>query len=257
MRKLKSLWQALEQFPGLCNILVYWQEACAGDFPLILPHLQLTNDLGAIYPCPNAGDADCPRNIIDYGDGTYAATCRHPLRLCGDIPLSTSDVVVRQLGLAGLLRKCLELLGIRPQELRNSAAGVWELGLSISPATRGQPTYLLVFSNGSAFRAACRDLFFANASPFVVVAPTSVHVTVELLLELTGTTEIAPTPVGQRSAAVAAYQRDYGSTIKAICERAAVDPSDFYKWKKGLLKDSSDKARRIEEALRVPPPHRV
>jgi hypothetical protein len=141
-----------------------------------------------------------------------------------------------------------------------------------------------VFSNGSAFRAACRDLFFANASPFVVVAPTSVHVTVELLreltlrqctlipledrvglspdgrfvaLELTGTTEIAPTPVGQRSAAVAAYQRDYGSTIKAICERAAVDPSDFYKWKKGLLKDSSDKARRIEEALRVPPPHRV
>ena len=284
IRKLTHLWRSLETVPGLCTVPAWWEDGCPEDYALIRPHLHSTDDCGATYPCPNAQDGDCPRNIVDYGDGTYAAICRHPLRLCGDVPLSTSDVVVRQLDLAGLLRKCLELLGIRPQELRNSAAGVWELGLSISQATRGQPTYLLVFSNGSAFRSACRDLFFANRSPFFVIAPTSAHVTVELhqelarrqctlitledrvglsadgrfvALELTGANEIPPTQVDQRANVVAAYQRKYECTVKSIHDGVNVNRSDFYKWKKGLLKDSSDKARRIEETLRVPPPQRV
>ena len=78
MRKLTLLWQALERIPGLCDVLASWQLHCGADYTLIQAHLRPTDDFGARYPCPHPHDADCPRAIVDYGDGLFAAVCSHP-----------------------------------------------------------------------------------------------------------------------------------------------------------------------------------
>jgi hypothetical protein len=52
MRKLTRLWQALERIPGLCDITAYWEHHCGVDYPLLQPHLRVTDEFGARYPCP-------------------------------------------------------------------------------------------------------------------------------------------------------------------------------------------------------------
>jgi hypothetical protein len=117
-------------------------------------------------------------------------------------------------------------------------------------------------------------------TPFVAVAPTCNHLTVDLrehldrrqsdfismedrvgmsedgrfvALESTDADEIAPTPVEQRPAVVDRYKREFTYTVDNICKDATVNRSDFYKWMKGKLDSTSGKSIRIEEALRTNP----
>ena len=139
---------------------------------------------------------------------------------------------------------------------------------------------MLVFAWRDDFRSALRELAFSCPTPFVAIAPTSNHLTVELrenlarrqsdfismedrvglsgdgrfvALEITDADEIAPTPVEQRPAVVDQYKRDFGYTVDNLCEDAAVNRSDFYKWMKGKLDSKSGKSIRIEGALRTNP----
>ena len=280
MRKLIWLWQGIESVPGLAAIPAYWEHFCGTDFPLMRPHLRPTDDIGAIYPCPHPRDHDCPRGIVQYGDGTLAAVCRHPHRLCEDVPLSPTEALVYTLDIGALVRPMAEVLCVRTQNLQVRAHGVWDLGLSTSRATRNYPVFLLVLSRHADFRLALRELALSCLTPFVVIAPTSNHLTVELrevlagrlsdfismddrvglsedghfgALEITGAGEITPTPVEQRPAVVEKYNIDFDYTDQLIYEDAGVHKSDFYKWKSGTLSDNSSKSKRIEATLRTNP----
>ena len=280
MRKLTRLWQALERIPGLSEIPACWEDHCGLDYPLIQPHLRLTDDFGARYPCPRPHDGHCPRGIVDYGDGSFAAMCRHPHKLCENLPLPSKAALVYRLDVESMLRPITEILCVRIQTVQTRAHGVWELGLSTSRTTRNQPAFLLVFTGSDDFRSAVRDLALSCPTPFVAVAPTGAHLTVALrenldrrqssfismedrvglsedgrfvALEITDADEIAPTPVLQRPALVAQYKLDFEYTVDGICRDAKVNRSDFYKWMKGKLDDKSGKSSRIEEALRTNP----
>jgi hypothetical protein len=136
MRKLTLLWQALERIPGLCDVLASWQLHCGADYPLIQPHLRPTDDFGARYPCPHPHDADCPRAIVDYGDGLFAAVCRHPHSLCEDVTLSPKDALVHRLDIDAALTPLASALAVRIQGLQVRAPGVWALGVHRSPSGR-------------------------------------------------------------------------------------------------------------------------
>jgi hypothetical protein len=184
------------------------------------------------------------------------------------------------LDLGGLLRTLADTLCVRVKELRVKAPGVWDLGLSTRRATRDQPAYLLVFHGPSGFRSALRDLALSCPTPFVVVAPTATHLTVELreelgrrnstfisiddsvgladngqfvALEITDVHEIGTTPLERRRTVVERYKQLFDCTDQAIYERVGVHKSDFYKWMKGTLPDKSSKAKRLEETLRSDP----
>jgi hypothetical protein len=280
MRKLTRLWQGIESVPGLAAIPAYWEHFCGTEFPLIRPHLRPTEDIGATYPCPHPRDHDCPRRIVQYGDGTLAAICRHPHKLCDDVPLAPKDALVCTLDIGALVRPIVEGLCVRTQNLQVRAHGVWELGLSTSRATRNHPVFLLVFARRDDFRSALRELALSCTTPFVAVAPTSNHLTVELretlarrhsdfismeervglsedgrfvALEITDADEITPTPVEQRHAVVEKYKSDFNCTDQVIFEDAGVHKSDFYKWMKGTLGNKSSKSKRIEGILRTDP----
>jgi hypothetical protein len=280
MRKLIRLWQALERIPGLCDVRASWQHHCGADYPLIQPHLRPTDDLAARYPCPHPHDADCPRAIVDYGDGVFAAICRHPHKLCEDVTLSARDALVHRLDIEAALMPLASALTVRIQNLQVRAPGVFGLGVSNSRSTRNHPVYFFVFSRCRDFSSAVHEVAISCPTPFVAVAPTNSFLTVELrevldrrksdfisledrvglsddgrfvALEITDANEITPTPAEQRHAVVKKYKSDFTCTDQVVFEDAAVHKSDFYKWIKGTLSDKSSKSRRIEEVLRTDP----
>ena len=285
MRKLSRLWLGIESVPGLVAIPAYWEHFCGPDFALVRRHLRPTDDLGAAYPCPRARDYDCPRRVIDYFDGTFAAICRHPHKLCDTVPLTQGDALAYSLDMPGILLGMADLLGVRSGGTDTSRPdGVVGLGLSTNRPTRNQPVFLLVFAHHAAFESALRNLIFSCPTPFVVVAPTGNHLTVELrenlsrrqsefialedrvglsddgrfgALEIGDGREFEPTPVEQRQAAVETYKRDFSCTDQTIFEDSGVDKADFYKWMRGALSDKSIKSKRIEETLRSRPKTRT
>ena len=73
MRTLSHLWRSLEAIPGLLAIPAFWEAHCGPDIDLVRPHLRVTDMEGSLYPCPKPHVGYCPRKIIDYGNGEFAA----------------------------------------------------------------------------------------------------------------------------------------------------------------------------------------
>jgi len=71
-------------------------------------------------------------------------------------------------------------LSIRCQDPVPRGDGTWAIGLSIRRETRMHPVFLVVVPNVQRFQAVLWNLLSHVASPFVVVAPTSRHRTVEV-----------------------------------------------------------------------------
>ncbi len=281
MRTLTRLWRALDSLPGLCDVPAYWEHLCGEDYPLVRPYLRPTADVGARYPCPSPRNSECPRRIVDYEDGTFAGICRHSERLCSTVEITPKEALIHQLDIEGFIGCMAGPLCIRAQKLRQRSRGVWEAGLSTSRATRNQPVFLLVAATANNFASGIRQLLFDSSGAFVALAPTSGYLTVDLqqilcrrqcqfvsleervglddqgnfvALEAAGSDEIPPTPVEQRPGVVEQYKRDNNCTAKAIHEAANVKGTDFYKWMRGELPDTSGKSKRIEEILHLPLP---
>ena len=280
MRHLKRIWRSLESIPGLAEIPAEWKVHCGTDYPFLAPFLRPTETIGRRHPCPHPRDADCPRAIVEYGDGSLAAVCQHPHRRCEDLPLPITEALVHRLDLAGLIRAIAQPLAVRAQQPEAVAPGVWAVGTSISSASRNQPAFLAAHVRHGDMRSAAQLLAGSRPLPFVFITPTNRFVTSAIsdllqvrnsslvvledrvgisdegsfvALEPSGGESIVATDVEKRPAVVDDYKRIYDTTDEAIFETARVDKSDFYKWIAGKIKNTSVKAKRIEEVLRTSP----
>jgi hypothetical protein len=256
----------------------FWAELCGPHFDLIRPHLQATDTVGALYPCPHPSPGHCPRRIIDYGDGRYAAICRDPYKVCADVPLEPRDVVVHELGLAGFMQALAAPLGIRWQAPVARGDGTWACGISVRPETSGQPVFLIVVPAARRFRAALERLLLDVSGPFVILAPTSKHRSAEVQerLQRRGLAFLAledrigivddgqfvacdtpedatrpqPTPVADRQRVVKEFTARYKCKVKAVQVAAGEDQADYYKWLHGKLPDHYSTCVAIERVLR-------
>lgn len=276
-RALSRLWQSLESIPGLLEVPAAWEAACGPDFALLRPHLRVTDTEGALYPCPRAPRAHCPRRIVDLGDGEYIAICRDPLRVCEDVPLAASDVLLHAVDLGSLSRILATPLGVRWQlpELRGD--GTWGIGLSERRDSRGQPVFLIVLPDTARFVTAVQRLTRIGSGPFLLAAPTNQHHTIEAqeLLRRRGATflpledhvlvneagNLAPmnpqdtatsspiTPVADRERVVKEFARRNKCKIKHIQQAAGVHGPDYYDWLKGKDPDHYAHCISIETIL--------
>lgn len=279
MRPLTRLWRALESIPGLQDVPAWWEHFCGDESPLIQPYLLPTNVFGHRYPCPRyPRDAECPRRIIDYGDGEFAAICQHRHQFCERIPLTPKDALIHALDLAKLAATLAPILKIRPQKLQEFC-GLKQIGVSIAPATRNCPAFLAVVNSVDQLQRFLHELLLLHPTPFLLLAPTSTFLTADHLrlldrhkshlvsleeavgvddggrfvpLQTASEEEALPTPVAYRQAAVNTYHERHGATDADIYRAARVHKSDFYKWLTGKLSDKSSKSKRIEEVLRTP-----
>ncbi|MDZ4796595.1 MAG: hypothetical protein SGI92_00425 [Bryobacteraceae bacterium] len=278
MRKLTQLWRAIEKIPGLTDIPAAWEVHCGAEFSLVRPHLRSTDVLGYRYPCPNPRDADCPRAIVDHGDGTFEAICRHPHRMCEDKALAASDVLVHELDLTSFFRSVTQALGLRWQRPALRFPGVWAIGVSARVNTRSHPVFLQVQARRAAFLEGVRRLLVEIDGPFLLVAPTQRFrdVAVQEMIQARGigfisledeivvddagrfvavdpvSSEDEPTvtPSVDRERAMNTFCQKYDCPNTRIAEEAAVDISDLYKWKRDELPKRSKKSARIEAVLK-------
>jgi hypothetical protein len=278
MRDLSRFWQSLERVRGLKAVPAFWRELCGPDFDLIRPHLRATDIIGALYPCPHPSSGHCPRRIVDYGDGQYAAICRDPYKVCPDVPLQPHDVVVHELGLAGFVKALAAPLGIRGQAPVARGDGTWAVGISVRPDSRGQPVFLIALPAAARFRAAIERLVFDVSGPFAIVAPTNAHRSVEVqehvqrrglkflaLEEQVGLSDdgqfagldpgvaenqLLPTPVEDRTRAVKEFTARHKCKVKELQAAAGVDEADYYKWVHGRIPDHYSTCTAIEQVLR-------
>ena len=278
MRKLTQLWQAIEKIPGLSDIPAGWEVHCGGEFPMLRPHLRSTDVLGHRYPCPNPRDADCPRAIVDYGDGSFAAICRHPHRLCDDKVLAASDPLVHELDIASFFKSVVQALGLRWQQPALRFPGVWAIGVSTRSNTRSQPAFLQIQARRTAFIEGVRRLLIEINGPFLLVAPTERFrdVSVQEMIQARGVAfisledailvddtgrfvavdpvssedELTVTPPADRERVVNAFCQKYDIPKTKAADAAEVVPTDLYKWMRDELPKKSKKSARIEALLR-------
>lgn len=279
MRDLNRFWQSLERVRGLKAVPAFWRELCGPDFDLIRQHLRATDIIGALYPCPHPSSGHCPRRIVDYGDGHYAAVCRDPYKVCPDVPLEPRDVVVHELGLAGLTQSLAAPLGIRAQAPVARGDGTWAVGISVRPDSRGQPVFLIVLPAAARFRAAVERLLFDVPGPFVIVAPTDDHRSVEVQehVQRRGLSFVAledhiglaeeghfaarvaaedahrarTTPVADRPRVIREFTSRHKCKVKEIQVAAGVDEADYYKWVHGRIPDHYSTCTAIERVLQI------
>lgn len=278
MRKLTRLWQALERIPGLCDISANWEHHCGVDYPLIQPYLRPTDEFGTVYPCPHPHDAHCPRRIVDYYDGTYTAICRHPHKLCEQVPLTTREALLHNLDLTSFLKPIVQTLGLRWQQPVLRFAGVWAVGVSARTNTRNQSAYLQVQGRQSVFLEGVRRLMIEIDGPYLLIAPTErfcdvqvqemihtrgirfVSLQDQILIDDTGrfvavdpvsaADEHPITPKADRERVLNVFCQKHDCPKTRVADEAEVDPADLYKWVRDELPERSKKSARIEAVLR-------
>jgi hypothetical protein len=280
MQKLNQLWQALERCPGLIAALAFWQEWCGLEFPVVEAFLRPTDELASTYPCPHPTGSECPRSIVDLGDGEYVAVCRDPWKICGDVAVPPKDALLHRIDIAVLTKAVAAPLGIRshaPEERRPCA---WAFGILATRSRLQLPAFLVCAHSQASFSTTIRDLLLASSSALIVVAPTRNYQTVDLQEQLTSrqcefisledsigvdergqfaaleraaASKFLPTPVEKRQRVVNDFKEKHAYTVDVICQDAQVHRSDFYKWLRGDLADHLGKSKRIEDFLRSDP----
>jgi hypothetical protein len=277
MKTLESFWQSLESIRGQSAIPAFWEARCCDGMDLLRPHLRVTDMEGSLYPCPERPVGYCPRRIVDYGDGEYAALCRDPYKLCATVPLTRNDVLLRQLDIASFTRMLAPPLGIRWHAPVPRAPGAWAIGLSARKETRNQPVIVAIVPEADQFAATLRTLLLGLDGPFVLVAPTSRNLTVDveellqkrgvafvpldehLLLDDAGRSvtvglpdiirDVRPTPKEDRRRVVRVFTARNRCKVKDIQEAAGVDEADYYKWLSGKAPDHYSTCVAIERVL--------
>ncbi|MBI3896452.1 MAG: hypothetical protein HY313_11035 [Acidobacteria bacterium] len=276
MRKLNNLCHALE-ISGLGAVRETWKGYCGPDFALIEPCLRPTDDVGGIYPCPRQEVGNCPRRIVDYFDGEYGALCQHPGKFCEDLVLTRPAVLIYDLDIAAFTKMIAKPLGLRWQAPQKRGDQTWSIGVSGRRPSRNQPAFFICLLEGTRFERVFQKLLLDIAGPFLIITPTTRHRTAELqqylqsrgigfvsleddlLVDADGhlvpaepidsSEVVRPTPVAARKQAVSAFIARHRCKVRDIYDAAAVDESDFYKWRRGDLPDTSNKCRDIERIL--------
>ena len=165
MRPLSRLWQSLETIPGLLAIPAFWEAYCGPDIAAIRPHLRVTGTEGALYPCPKPRVGYCPRKIVDYGNGEFAAICRDPHQICEKVTLTQRDVLLQELDVASFSGVLARALGIRWQEPVSRGDGTWGIGLSDRRDTRARPVFLVLLPETGRFLGVVHALLLTCLGP--------------------------------------------------------------------------------------------
>jgi len=278
MRPLTCLWRSLETITGLVAVPAFWEAYCGPDVDVIRPHLRPTDTEGSLHPCPRPGFGYCPRKIVNYGNGEFAAICRDPYQMCESVKLTQRDVLLHELDVSGFARLLAAPLGIRWQDPVSRGDGTWGIGISNRRETRTHPVFLVLLPDTGRFQVVLHRLLVRVSGPFVVIAPTNRHRTVEVqeLLQDRGVSFLAleehlqiddagrivaveppeeiggirPTPKEDRRHVVKEFLVRHQCKVREIHEAARVDEADYYKWFHGKTPDHYSTCVAIERVLR-------
>ena len=175
MRTLSRLWSTFESVPGLSGVLAEWRELLGDEFHLVKPLLKSTGKRSRSYPCPSPGGPGCPREVVEYHDGSIVAVCGdHEEVNCDDVPLSLSDVLVHTLDRRKLAGWVARALGIEDGFSQvDGSSETWRVGDYAPYVGKRFPVFLLLAFGGEQRSEAVQRLCRIAGGPFMLAVPTA------------------------------------------------------------------------------------
>lgn len=143
LQTLRRFWKALEQIPGGETDGREWRLRLGDEWQLTSRYLMATGDRADAVSCPSPGGDECPRKVIDLGDGRYRAVCRARPSLCDPLDLSAQDVTVFAVDRPRLFKELAAALdSAPPAPVRASRDAVTEIGRHAIAAGVSAPVFL-------------------------------------------------------------------------------------------------------------------
>jgi len=132
------------------------------------------------YPCPRA--CGCAHEVIQHGPGDLVAVCRCERWNCDDIVLTAAEIACWELSWSNFGRTLCGALSLEVKPVELGLPNTRQIGAWSATAV---PVILVIHPQASLFREGILELVSRLHSPFILLAPTSRHLTAPCL-ELLG-----------------------------------------------------------------------
>lgn len=170
-----SPWKVLEAIPGLVAMTDVWESHLGEHFaPFKALCLRPSTRLADAVPCAN--QCGCYHRVIQRHDGTGAiaiCTCDPPA--CPDFDLTIADITPLEVHRQKLARALARALDLQPKVETLSLKYTLQLG---SWSTSATPAILTMQTEHEPFRQVIAELAATTRRPFILLAPTTAHMTV-------------------------------------------------------------------------------
>jgi len=172
-----SPWACLESDYCPSNVSAIWRRDLGAQFPAFsAAFLERRPEMTHVYPCPF--DCGCAHEIIRHSPNDIVAVCRCERWNCDDLKLRNEDIVLWGLSWTRLSRALCKCLGLdsKPAELgwsQTRQIGSW--------SAAAMPVILTIQPESRRFRQVLLELVSRLQSPFILLAPTSQHLTAPCL----------------------------------------------------------------------------
>lgn len=179
-------WAYLERLPGKSAALFDWDKALSGwdRYPLFRDHfLQLTKNHATAVDCPTECGLGCPRSVVTHVKTNIRAICNE--KEYPAVQLTTRQTLIYRLKQSAINGAICAALGIEHREAKlNGLPHTWRLGDFIPTAGMDFPVVLTMQDSKDALAEVVRSLCLLIPKPFVLIAPTRLHLSpaVETLL---------------------------------------------------------------------------
>ena len=168
---MPSPWPCLEALPGQSAVSAVWYACLQEDYETF-PFLQPKETTVKSFPCLGTG---CAFRVIHKPDGSIIGVCRSNPPMCTPIQLTLAEITPLQLNWQKLGRALCKALGLDTKTTKLDLPSTLQIGSWSADAV---PVILTIQCDGHLFRHVVAELVARLGRPFILLAPTSIHLTV-------------------------------------------------------------------------------
>ncbi len=170
-------WPFLASLHTFSHPAAVWRRGLGEDYPAFRAALlEKRNETAQYLPCPR--NCGCAHEVIRHGAGDIVAVCRCEPWNCDDLLVGPEEIVCWELSWSRLGRALCRGLGLEHNPSRLGLGNTRQIG---SWSAAAVPVILTLAPDARAFRQALVELVARLESPFILLAPTSRHLTAPCL----------------------------------------------------------------------------
>ena len=177
--QLTGLWITLERFLTPATVLAEWRHVLRDEYDYAASFLRPTDELAEVFPCTHQRRCGCYHAVITHGPGDIVAACRCDRHPCRTIPLDPKDILIYSLDRRRLCHAIQGCLGFEPPTPRLEslpcARNTFLVG-TFGPTC--SPVYFAHRQTEGEFLTEVVGLMTLQSEPFILLAPTHVHLSV-------------------------------------------------------------------------------
>jgi hypothetical protein len=172
-KRLRHLWSALEQVPGLSGVTADWKKLLGTEYEQVLGFLRPNGKFASSYPCPCSVDCGCYHGVVEHAPDDIVAVCRCEPRRCKTIPIDKTDTVIYAIDRSALNAAIATALQLVPGNEAVDGLYMTSRIATYSPFGGFRfPVYLTMQIEPDDFQRVVDALLARNDQPFILLAPT-------------------------------------------------------------------------------------